>query len=265
MFSTNQIQLKTKSILKVPLEQYDSFHFIVNDKEFKTTRIIADLLSPKICQIHQCDPTIDCFTITTQNEGDFSTILKLINFQKQDIPDNEINFISEIVEILENDFINVDLPIPEITDENVFNLLQRHLKSKIFYSELISSEIDFISSNFFRIIEEDDEKIMQMDIETIEKVIKNTNLVLRNEDQLLTFINKLYASNSKYSKLYQFCIFENVEKETIDDFLSIYNISDISNEVWVAISIRLKQQIIKDETESEKNNSRYKQVSANIL
>lgn len=65
-----QIQLKTSSIMKVPLRTYnEDFKFIVNGEEIKTSRIISDLLSPKISQIHFVDSAIDTFTINTTNKG----------------------------------------------------------------------------------------------------------------------------------------------------------------------------------------------------
>lgn len=49
-----KIQLKTTSILNVSLQSYEKdFSFLVNGEEFKTSRIISDLLSPKICQLHK--------------------------------------------------------------------------------------------------------------------------------------------------------------------------------------------------------------------
>ena len=71
MISDN-IQLKISSILNVPLCAYNEFSFIVNEKVYKTTQIISDLLSPKICQIHKSDPTANSFIIDTENKGDFS-------------------------------------------------------------------------------------------------------------------------------------------------------------------------------------------------
>ena len=202
----------------------------MNGKEFKTTRIISDLLSPKICQIHRCDPTINSFTITTKQEGDFSNILNLVNFENHEIEENEIEFISEVIEILGNEFIDIDIKLQEVTENNVFDILQKHLKNKICYSKSISNEIDFISSKFYELIENQKEIIMKLDIKTIEKIISNNNLVIRDENQLLSFINNLYSSDSKYSTLYKSVLFQNVEENAIEKFLSIYNINDIDNE-----------------------------------
>ena len=89
----NKIQLKTSSILSVPLQNFtEEFTFVVNGKEFKMNRLISDLLSPKICKIHMNDPTFNKFSINTQHSGDFSRFLQLINFNEIKIQDDEVDF-----------------------------------------------------------------------------------------------------------------------------------------------------------------------------
>ena len=273
MSSSNQMKLLEKSIINVPLCQCDDdFYFIVNGEEYKTTRIISDLLSPRICHIHRSDPTNNIFQITTQQNGDFSKILNLVDFNKHEIEENEIEFISEVIEFLGNEFIIVDIKHQELTEDNALDLLQEHLKLKIFGSKLISKEIDFISSHFYEFLENQVEKIMNIDIEIIEKIISNNNLIIRNENQLLSFINNLYSSDSNYANLYEFVLFQNVDKESIEEFLSIYNINDITHEIWESISCRLKQKVINNDEKESKTYSRYKQIfiiiytiSTNIL
>lgn len=63
-----EIQLQTSSILNAPLYNYDKdFTFIVNGKEYNTYRIISDLLSSKISNIHKTDPTYSFICINTKN------------------------------------------------------------------------------------------------------------------------------------------------------------------------------------------------------
>lgn len=58
IFFMCKIYLKTTNILNVPIHTYmDEFTFIVNNKKFKTTRLIADLISPTISKFHLIDPT----------------------------------------------------------------------------------------------------------------------------------------------------------------------------------------------------------------
>ena len=93
--NSNSIQLKQSCTLNVPIQNYDDpFTFVVNGEEFKTTKLISDLLSPKISKIHQNDPTFDTITINTLNKkGHFPQILKLLSFNSIEIPSIEIPFI----------------------------------------------------------------------------------------------------------------------------------------------------------------------------
>ena len=142
----NNICLKPSCVLNIPIDTYEKdFTFIVNGIEFKTSRFIADLLSPVICKNHINDRTMDTFTINTHTPGDFSLILNLINFDTQTFQNKEIPFISEVVEILNNESIEIENKL-KITTDNVFDLLKIHEENKNFYSKNISEEIDFINT-----------------------------------------------------------------------------------------------------------------------
>ena len=100
----SEVFLKTTSILNVPIHAYmDDFSFIVNNKKFKTTRLIADLISPTISKLHLIDPTINNFMIKTNEQGDFSNILNLADFQMKQISEKEFPFFFEVAEILGNE------------------------------------------------------------------------------------------------------------------------------------------------------------------
>lgn len=93
MTEKTKIQLNPNRISQIPLHTYEcDFMFVVNDEIFKTSKIISDLISPIICQQHINDATTDTFTIHTVNQGDFSHVLNLVNFQPNSIPDSEIPF-----------------------------------------------------------------------------------------------------------------------------------------------------------------------------
>lgn len=187
----NRIQLLTNCILNVPFQMYDNdFTFIVNGNEFKTNKIISDLLSPKICNLHQIDPTFDTFVINTKYNGYFSFFLNLINFNQQEVPEEESEFISEVIEILCNELIKVIKPLQdiEITFENVFDFLKLHEKNIVTFSDSIQKEVEFIASHFYEINEEQEEQLKQLSTETIELILKNSHLELIDEEQLLLFI-----------------------------------------------------------------------------
>ena len=77
-----QFKLNTASVFAIPFHAFDKdFSFIVNGEEFKTSRLIANFLSPKISQMQISDPTISYLYINTQNKGNFQHFLKIMNFQ----------------------------------------------------------------------------------------------------------------------------------------------------------------------------------------
>lgn len=248
MSDKNQIKLKLTALLNVPLNNYDKdFTFIVNGERFQTSKIVADLLSPRISKMHRNDPTFCEFNITTESKGNFSKFLKIINFQSNEISDEDISFIAEIVSILDNDFLEVAIPTIENENsiEDTLKLVQKHEKCGIFYSKVLNEEIEFISSNFYQITEDDDEEFKKLSIKTIENIIKNNHIQLKSEDQLISIINQLYVNDPSISYLYEYVDFLNVSQEKIVDFINIFDINDITQMMWRTMSERFKQKIIK--------------------
>ncbi|KAK8865185.1 hypothetical protein M9Y10_010721 [Tritrichomonas musculus] len=96
-----KFQLQVISVLHLPFQYYQQdFVFIVNNKQYCTSRIAADLLSPKISRLHQIDPTIASYLINAEASGDFNAILSLITFKDIEIKDKDIPFFSEILNSL---------------------------------------------------------------------------------------------------------------------------------------------------------------------
>lgn len=154
--SQTKIQLKYSSFLNIPFHTYErDFLFSVNGREFRTSRVISDVLSPVISQIHSTDPTVDNFTINTAQQGDFSYILNLISCNEIEIPEQQIPFIIEVIQILGNEHIvsNLHDQNAEITNNNVFSLLQNHEQYPIFFSTQLSNEINYFSSHFYELCE----------------------------------------------------------------------------------------------------------------
>lgn len=264
MFEKSKIQLQTSCISNVPLQIYDNdFTFVVNNKEFKTSKIISDLLSPIICKHHINDPTFNKFVINTKNEGDFSFFLNLINFDSHEIPENENEFISEVNKFLGNESIKIENPLEnvQITVDNVFDLLKNHQKYESTFSEEIQNEIDFISSHFYEICENQEGQLKQLSEDTLELILANQQLELIDEEQLLQFVNQLYLKDNRYSYFYSFIDFSNVKSDFINEFLNLFDMNDMTNQIWIAISNRLKTPIYKVKNEDEVNSpsQRYRQ------
>lgn len=230
MSEVNKVQLKVSSIKNVPLQTYSNdFSFIVNGKEFKTSHIVSDLLSPKICQIHTIDPTFDQFTINTQYSGDFSHILQLNNFTAQTISDDELEFFIEVIEILGNESFNVisSDEITELTNNNVLKYIKKHEQHENFYYNGFCEEIEYLSSNFYELYEKNEEEIKSLKFSTISRILRSSNLHLHDEDQIVTFLNNLYEIDNEYSILYDVVFFNNVSSDCMKSFVDIIKFKDL--------------------------------------
>ena len=118
------IKLNLSCVLNVPIHSYENnFSFIVNGKEFKTSRIFSDLLSPNISRIHANDPTSDTFIIKTKHQGDFTKILDLDIFNEIRFTEDKLPFISKLAELLGINSIEYgkNNKPTKITIENVFS------------------------------------------------------------------------------------------------------------------------------------------------
>ena len=246
MNEINKIQLKSACILNMPFQVYDEdFCFIVNNEEFKTSRFISDLLSPQISKMHSMDPTFDSFTINTHYHGNFSYILDLINFQQNNIPENEFPFISEVIKILDNKYIEITEPNQptQFTIESAIKSIQKHEKNSEFYSNRLKEEIEFISGHFYEIENDQKEELSKIELDTLIQIIENPKLLIKSEDQLLQIINSLYSNDKKYSILYENVCFIYVTTSIIKEFISIFDFNDMTNSMWNLLCERLEKEI----------------------
>ncbi|KAK8892815.1 hypothetical protein M9Y10_030063 [Tritrichomonas musculus] len=106
----SQIGLNIESIKDIPFEKYEkNFRFVVDGVEYQTSRIIANILSPRIRHYHFIDETINQFYINTNissnNTHDFNKVLSLISFQKENLNENEIQYFNQISYALGNENI----------------------------------------------------------------------------------------------------------------------------------------------------------------
>ena len=235
MSQISKIKLNSSCVLTVPLQVYNNdFSFIVNGEEFKTSKLISDLLSPIICQIHLNDPTFDLFIINTHETGNFSQILDLLSFKQNNLPDNELSFILEVLEILDNQSIefNESNEAIELTVDNIFSFIKEHEKHPKFYNDRLHQEIEFVSSHFNELWDAHEEEFEKISLLTLNSIFENEKLKLESEDLLLRIVNKLYMKDVKYSILYETILFENVSVEAMKDFISIYDNNDMTASVW---------------------------------
>ena len=262
MDKVNQIAFNTSSILNIPLQKYEEdFTFVVNGKYFKTSRVVADLLSSKVVQLHFSDPTLKEYSFQTNQNGDFQKILDFIIFHKVDIDLKDIPYVLEIFEILENQSFKIinDFSTTEISLDSVFNNILQHERYNIFYSSQLAKDIEYISQNFYSLKENHIQIFKTLKLGTIELILNNPNLQLESEDQLISIINQIYSENNNYAALYDNVKFFNVTKEKMSEFLNFFSIFDITQKTWQSLSYLIQKSSIDTIELAQKNskNNRY--------
>ena len=271
--------LDTENIKNVPFNLYEKdFIFVVDGRTYLTNRTIADILSPIIRNSHFMDETVNEFNIKTRvnlKSNDkidyFKEFLDLSSYEKVDLDENRKNYFSEYFLHLGNfeEYFRINARYyKDITSANaveyLININQFHSQiSKEFKFEAYSnfnvfSErenhklINFISQNFESI---NKERMMSLSLETIEQIISNESLQLFDEDSLLLFILNLYEKDVKYSPLFEYVIFSNVQEETLSKFINVFSMENMNDSIWKSIIARL----LPEKYRSEKvDKNRYK-------
>lgn len=80
----SSFKLHTSRITNIPLQNYEEkFTFIVNGKEYLTSKIVADLLSTKISSLHRTDASFDRLILRNKEIFHVSSILLHSTIKKQ--------------------------------------------------------------------------------------------------------------------------------------------------------------------------------------
>ncbi|KAK8839050.1 hypothetical protein M9Y10_032516 [Tritrichomonas musculus] len=249
--------LSTENVKTVPFAKYEkNFTFIVNGKRYETSRFIADILSPIICNYHYEDETIDEFTINTtsrgqtqtDNDDSFQEFLQIINFNEIELEASQRKKFGEYFLQIGNieEYLRL---CPEYFDdlspENVIDRLKFTTETMKTYRKgtdslkltgKINNLIEFAAENFFQIPREN---MKTVEIEILAAIIKNAKLRLDDEESLFELILGLYEEDREYSSLFEYVEFKHLKSESVREFIDQFDIEYLSRGTWQSICERL--------------------------
>lgn len=260
MTKTNlNFSLVKETISEIPFDKYNkNFTFIVNGKQFKTNRVVADILSPIVRNYHNVDESVNEFSIDTSknsgfainsesNQEDyFEDFLKLATFKNYDIEYSRQQKYSEYFFMLGNidEFFRIQSHIyGQITTENIIDHLKqisiiitkysfKFQKSSKEFDEIIS----FAAQNFFQI---DQKEIEKMSPEVIELIISDEKLKVKSEDSLLEFLLDIYEKDETCAYLFGKVAFANVTENVLESFVQRFDVNHIDASIWKRICEKL--------------------------
>lgn len=249
-----QVKYDISTFKGIPLHEIGpSFKFLVNNDEFQTSRIIAQILCPKIRDQNSENCDLNEFRINTGGEdGDFLKFFELLNAGSIEFLEAEIPFASLVLKQLENDMIKIEVPEVQITESNIFDLIKQHDKHQIIYSKQLQDDIDFIATHFI-LTKDKTTELLDLNLETLAKILSNENLILESEDQLLSFINQLYRTNNKYSVLYQYVNYVKISTDKMKEFIENFDFQHLQKPIWDSLSYRLQQPLNQENLNNNEN------------
>ncbi|KAK8871905.1 hypothetical protein M9Y10_007651 [Tritrichomonas musculus] len=267
--------LSIEGLADMPFDKYEkNFTFVINGKEKKTNRLIADFLSPIIRRTHNSDGSDDTFCITIKDDKKeasidddailkiFEDFLNLFNFKSHSINSTQKKYYKIFFYELGNITEYFRLQPEYLTDISTDNVIARirefnEIKnSKMIEfpkeNEIYQELIKFASNNFDSL---NKEELIQLDDIEIEAIISSSHLKLQNEDCLFNFVERIYKEDSTKSFLLDHVIIRNLSKETLKRFMNELRYDDLDEVIWKSISsIVLSQENMK----KEERKGRYK-------
>lgn len=243
--------LSTRNWKDICFDKYNQdFTFIVDGKRYQTPRFVADIISPKIRNLHYIDESFNEFHIKTNNinksEDHFPDFLKLCMLDKQKLDSSRIHEYSSYFKELGNigEYFHLEFStIEALTTEKAISFLSqinslfdKSTENFDTSNEQIKEIISFISSHFYELSETD---IRVLGKDMIEMIISNEELKINDEDSLFEIIMKLYEEDETYSNLFGRVIFCNLSSKSVEKFVNTFSFDDISSEIWSSICMRL--------------------------
>ena len=259
MESIVEYYLSNTNLNEVPFDKYEpDFTFIVNGKPYPTHRIVADILSPIIRQLHFSDETIDQYTINTddnsESEDYFSDFLNLPNLRTVQIDSNRQKMYSKYFYILGNtdECFRVQPELLEnLTPSNVVSVLKKFVKIDTKKSSRINEAVKFASAHFEEL---NKDEVASLDAGIIEKIVSNEDLKIDDEDSLLQFAMKMYESDRSFSFLFEHVLFTNVSEKCLESFIALFDIDDLTSDIWRQICDRLFESKCDSKSDSQRYN-----------
>lgn len=259
-----ELNASSKGLSHIPMDLHDEiFEFHVGQASYKCNMIVAEFLSPKICNLRRADPTIDQYSLESIDpQTMFKDFLSLALESRLHVDSENFDFMLSVARELENQELVLQLISHyfAVTKLNTANAVQ-FLRMAQLHSEG-DEQIAFIASNFHDI-----EDLSSLEIHHLRRILAHPSLRIQSEDALYSFICGLVAKDPSFSELFEFVIFKFLGPTSIQHFVetsSSYIFDHMNVSIWRALCARLSQQVLMDSGSLEEQKSRYGKVVTNV-
>jgi hypothetical protein len=219
-------------------KQHNDFTFIIGDRRYECSWIVADFLSPKLANLHSVDPSITEYIVETiDSETKFATFLSLGCGSTIVIQEEDRKFLLSLCRELCNSELYA-LIIEHFTGELTISQALERLSDFESFRFDCNRSISFIASHFFELSPSD---LSEIPFSALYPILSHDSLQLSSEDSLYDFISSQLSIDRHYFELFEFVRFEFLSTDCISRFISMsFDHFEILNaNVWKAICARL--------------------------
>lgn len=213
------------------------FSFIVSGSIYRCNRFFADIISPKVAQMHRNDPTTTYFNIKVPDKGSyFKYFLKLSQGETVTIAPSILQYILKIAFELGNTTILESIYEQDQRDITVETAISLIIEKKL-YGLDCTKEFKFVLCHFSELPLK---TILQLDLNTILSILCDDDLCIESEDWLFDLICKIIKEKGpSYRILFECLLFEYMTPNAMSLFVSMVTYEDISGKLWMNMKKRL--------------------------
>ncbi|EAY18311.1 ankyrin repeat protein, putative [Trichomonas vaginalis G3] len=219
----------------------DKFILAINGAELIINKSVAIGISGKISGKYTLDKSFAKINVCTEIKSHNTA-----NILKEILLNGKVDFEFENTLTMDLFHIGVELGIQELIElykkyaidekeldiDNCFQLLEFYLQMSS--NEKISECVDFISSHFYSIIDDDLKNIAKkLGFDILQRIISNDKLVIDDEDSLVRTIITLTRESEIFYPLFDYVQFEYCSEKILD---KIQNLTDSNNFIHIVKS-----------------------------
>ena len=232
------VTLSSKGLSRV-LDSFsdDAFTFVLGNQHYTCHRSLAEFISPFVSNMRRLDKTCNSFVVDeTDDSGKFEQILELMRGNSVTVDAVAARYLLFYAEKLGNTELYGllrDVAECPITRENAAAFLLQKISADLNYDD----EVLFIASHFS---EFSVEEFRTIPLRVLEMIFSSPSLRVDTEGDLYDRVRTLIAyCGPAYRVLYNYVLYEYLNEGDMAEFLADVRVSDLSEELWEAISKRL--------------------------
>jgi hypothetical protein len=232
--------LTSAALSQVPLDKYTTdFVFVVGDREYSCSPIIADFLSRTVSTLHESDPTVQQYRVSTEDPGAyFADFLALGRGRPLVITDESSGFYHELAVELGCVQLYGQLARSFADPLSVGNVGERLRAAQLLLLDC-DAELSLIAGQFSEFPES---FCCGLDIGTLHAILgRRGDLRIPTEDWLYRRIEGLAQKNSDFFELLEHVDFRHLSNNAIQKFVDTFRsrFDHLTPGIWERLCDRL--------------------------